>query len=319
MGEERKRRWFRFSLRTLLAFVLLVSIAMSWIGLKLQRAKKQREARHAIEKAGGGVEYELFVQSPVPRWKEWAHANLGDGLLFDATAVWGGNTDFGNNEMAHLKRLPKLSTVFLEETQVTDAGLEHLEGMTNLSILDLRSTEVTDAGLEHLKGLIGLSFLFLGETHVTGAGLEHLQGLNKLGILDLGGTQVGDAGLEHLQGMTELTELRLEDTQVTDAGLEYLKGLTNLTLLDLSGTQVTDAGLVHLKGLTNLEFLLLGDSQVDAPGVESLSLALPDCYISAKSRSQPQAMPQDETASMPAIQSADTNDLFRGGACPVSR
>ena len=43
MAEQRKPRWFQFSLRALLLFVLLVSIGMSWLAVKLQRARQQRE------------------------------------------------------------------------------------------------------------------------------------------------------------------------------------------------------------------------------------------------------------------------------------
>jgi len=42
MTEKRKRRWFQFSLRSVLIFVLLVSIGLSWLGVKLERARRQR-------------------------------------------------------------------------------------------------------------------------------------------------------------------------------------------------------------------------------------------------------------------------------------
>ncbi len=45
-------------------FVLLVSIGMSWLGVKLERARRQREAVEAIERLGGscraGGARELF-------------------------------------------------------------------------------------------------------------------------------------------------------------------------------------------------------------------------------------------------------------------
>ena len=42
--KRRTRRLLQFSLRALLVFVLLVSIGMSWLAVKLEKARRQREA-----------------------------------------------------------------------------------------------------------------------------------------------------------------------------------------------------------------------------------------------------------------------------------
>ena len=60
-----RRRWFQYSLRTLLLLMLLVSIGMSWVAVRMQRARRQREAVKGIERLGGGVMYDYqFDQSP---------------------------------------------------------------------------------------------------------------------------------------------------------------------------------------------------------------------------------------------------------------
>jgi len=46
--KRRIRRFLQFSLRSLLVFVLLVSIGLSWLGVKLERARRQREAVRVI-------------------------------------------------------------------------------------------------------------------------------------------------------------------------------------------------------------------------------------------------------------------------------
>jgi Leucine-rich repeat (LRR) protein len=51
-----------------------------------------------------------------------------------------------------LTGLTNLSVLDLQDTQVTDAGLEHLKGLPNLSVLSLQGTQVTDAGVNELKG-----------------------------------------------------------------------------------------------------------------------------------------------------------------------
>jgi len=141
MAEKRKRRWLQFSLRSLLAFVLLVSIGMSWLGVKLERARKQGEAVEIIEKAGGDCT--RFRKSPVPKWMR---ALFGDDFFDDffvqGCYVYADETDFGDHEARYLKQLMNPATLWLSGTQITDAGLEHLRGLTNLGNLFLDDTQL---------------------------------------------------------------------------------------------------------------------------------------------------------------------------------
>ena len=56
-----KRRWFRFSLRALLVLVTLTCV---WLGLKVNAARRQKEAVDAILKVGGEVvyDYQMFPE-----------------------------------------------------------------------------------------------------------------------------------------------------------------------------------------------------------------------------------------------------------------
>jgi len=256
-AQRSPRRFLQFSLRSLLIFVLLVSIGMSWLGVKLERARRQREAVDVIEELGGVVtyDYEGGVANVDPSVPKWAHELLGDDFFFDVVAVGVFRRDFGDDEAIYLKRLTNLEVLTTFYIQITDAGLEHLEGLTSLRVLHLGGTQVTDAGLEHLEGLT--SFV----------------------QLDLEGTQITDVGLEHLAGLPNLQWLHLGDTQITDTGLEHLQGLTNLTHLDLSDTEIIHAGLEHLNGLTNLYWLDMRSTQVTPEGVKKLQGALPECQI----------------------------------------
>lgn len=177
----RKCSWHRHSLRTLLVFVLLA--CMSWLGVRLWQAIRQRAAVETIIKLGGFVTYDYMLdqsgnqlpdaQSPGP---ECLRKLLGDDFF------------------------TRVVRVNLDSTEVTDADLEHLECLTQLQWLNLFNTGVTDAGLEHLKGLTQLQRLELGgATKVTDAGLEHLKGLTELGGLFLGGTKVTEEGEKKLQ------------------------------------------------------------------------------------------------------------------------
>ena len=167
-----KRRWMQVSLRTVFVFVTLFCVALS---LWLVPAERRRRPVAAIEASGGKV---FFV---------------------------GSQTANESSPLALLRRwLPKpyldqVCSVYLGNTQVTDAGLAHLKGLTALQGLDLENTQVTDAGLAHLKGLTRLRFLMLNNTHVKDAGLPHFRKLTALQGLWLNGTQVTDAGVTKLR------------------------------------------------------------------------------------------------------------------------
>jgi hypothetical protein len=134
-----KRRWYQFRMRTLLVFVLLLSVPLSWFAWKLQKARRQREAVEAIVEAGGYVYYDFQIDETgaeitgaQPTAPVWLRKSLGDDFFRAVT------------------------TVDLSGTQVTNTGLECLRGLNNLKELYLGGNLVTDAGLEHLKGMNGL-------------------------------------------------------------------------------------------------------------------------------------------------------------------
>jgi len=211
---EPRLRWFQYSLSTLLLAVLLVSIGMSWVAVRMQRARREREAVAAIVKLGGQVRYDYQVPqsgNPLPGagppGPAWLRKLLGENFFVTVVGV------------------------HLENSSCTDADLEYLAVLTQLRSLELDGTRVTDAGLERLTGLTRLQELGLDGTLVTGAGLKHIEGLTQLQLLDLGGTRVTDAGLEHLKGLTQLQTLDLSQTEVTVAAWKHVKGLTRLRRL----------------------------------------------------------------------------------------
>jgi Leucine-rich repeat (LRR) protein len=52
-----------------------------------------------------------------------------------------------DEDLVHLKALPRLRNLDLRGTQITDAGLEHIKGLARLTGLDLQATQISDARL----------------------------------------------------------------------------------------------------------------------------------------------------------------------------
>jgi hypothetical protein len=302
------RRRFQFGVRSLLLFLVAISIPLGWFAWEMEEARRQREAVEAIGEAGGIVNYNYQyisdqfggLQSTQPAW---LRKLLGDDFCYEVVAVDCSARDFDDNDARHLRALTKLERLLLGDTLITDKGLADLKGIIDLKRLSLENTQITGNGLAHLRGMTKLESLKLGGTQVTDAGLAHLRVLTKLVELSLENTQTTDNGLGHFKGMTDIVELSLHNTQITDAGLAHLKAMTKLQSLGLGGTQVTDAGLadltgttdlkrlgldgtqitdkglVHLKGMTGLETLYIGGSRITDEGRKELRSALPKCDI----------------------------------------
>jgi hypothetical protein len=85
MDSTPRRRWFRYSLRTLLVFVTVACAGFGWLGLKMRQAQRQEELAKAIDELGGGVVYDYeidsngdWVKSPTPPGPVWLRNMLGD-------------------------------------------------------------------------------------------------------------------------------------------------------------------------------------------------------------------------------------------------
>ena len=189
---KRKRRWFQFSLRSLLIFTLVVAVACAWLARKIERKRHEREAVEAIVKLGGNVYYDYdydhgpalsshTIPTKNPPGPDWLRSLLGENFFseVDRVSINGavGNENMTDAGLIHLRSLPRLRYLMLavNNLKVTDAGLESIRELTQLQRLRLALPNVTDSGLENLKGLTQLQSLYLWGPKITDAGVNGLQ------------------------------------------------------------------------------------------------------------------------------------------------
>ena len=134
-----------------------------------------------------------------------------------------------------------------EPFSLSDEGLIHLKSLPSLRILNVQDSQLTDAGMKHIACLGNLRELSLRNTKVTSAGVVYLKTLGKLRTLDVGETEIDDQGLAVLSKMTSLEVLTVRGTKVTDAGLLHLASLPDLRVLNVSETGVTKNGIERLR------------------------------------------------------------------------
>jgi hypothetical protein len=202
----RKRRWYQFSLRTLLIVVTAASIPFGLVARELHIRRRQEEVRARF------LEQELVVG-----------VNRRGEVVIAGAHRWRANCFLSDEHLVHLEQCKHLKYLDISSSFVTDEGLAHIAGLKALEGLFLDYTDVTDRGLQHLEGLTNLRRLFLDHTQVTDAGLKRLGGMHKLRWLQLEGTLVTDRGLEHLKRLQSLEFLSLEGTKVTEEGAKSLR------------------------------------------------------------------------------------------------
>jgi hypothetical protein len=212
------RRWFRFSLRGLLLFVTLYSLACSWVAVRLRDEKREEAAAAAIEALGAQVEWDKNAAGPT-----WLRGVLGEHFFGHVEGVTFVLDEVTEKSVKSLVALPHLQSIGIFFTNVSDAGLKRLQRLHGIKNLSFIGTNVTNAGLDKLAGLKQFETLQLWGTEVTDAGLDKLAVFEKLQELSIDGENITDVGLEHLQRMKQLTSLTLADTKVTAAGVQKLQ------------------------------------------------------------------------------------------------
>jgi len=190
MAKEQRRRWPRYSLRTLLLVTVVFAVALGW---KVERVRRQREAVKWIREKSGWVRYDYEFtfsekdgsititgsQEPGPEW-------LSNLLGIDSVA-----------EVVHV-------TLFNDEVD----DLSPLAGLKTIQSLNIRCAAVTD--ISPLQKMTAIRRLDLNDMPVSD--LSPLAGMTRMRVLHLQGTQVKD--LSPLVGMKEVTVYLDKDQEV---------------------------------------------------------------------------------------------------------
>lgn len=154
-----KRRWIRYSLRTLLVVVTIASAGFGWLGVKVRQAQRQKEAVEAIVKLDGYVMYDFQTNSrnfsASPPGPDWLRKVLGVDFLASVTFVslkshGPDRAHVTDGDLVHLRDLGELQTIQLDWTEITDTGLLHLQDLRQLTMLSIRDTQVTERGCKEL-------------------------------------------------------------------------------------------------------------------------------------------------------------------------
>ncbi len=141
---------------------------------------------------------------------------------------------FGDEECNWLTSMPRLKSLWVERTKITDGGAGSLAHCKNLRNLNLSGCHVTDQTVRALSESLSLNSIYLENTLVTGESLGYLSKMPSIQEISISGCPVADADLRPLANCPALYYLDLSDTKITADALPELakiKGLKVLTAI----------------------------------------------------------------------------------------
>ena len=166
------RRWFSFSLKTLL--VVMTALAIS-LGLYVKSFRDRRAAIAAIEGLNAWISY----QESGPNWLR--NFISDEKFFWNPVAVRFNPSDPVTDVelrsvMKHLMTFDEMTYLNFDRSQITDAGLAQLLPLANkLESLDIRRTSVSDDGIAHLKRLPRLTLLRLKGSGISADGIDEIR------------------------------------------------------------------------------------------------------------------------------------------------
>ena len=148
--------------------MLIVGTGFGWLAMRLDQARKQKEAVDALVVLGLTVSYDYQFRDGNPLagsvapagtfWRKW----LGDDFFDRVVAVKHGGVPIRDENMYHFDALRSLEHLNLSGARITDGGVAHLGNLTELKSLDLWGSKITDKGMKSLQRMTKLEDLWLG-------------------------------------------------------------------------------------------------------------------------------------------------------------
>ncbi len=214
-----------------------------------------------------------------------SHTNVQGAFLHDLSCrnvlslLSLSHTQVRAKQLEALSEFKALRYLYLEGVREIDASTESLADLP-LKLAMLNDTDLSDVGLERIARCEKLSELYLDRTSVTPHGLEKVASLRALGVLSLRGLRLTRAVFEAIATLPKLIYLDLTGCTFDDRDLQALCRSKSVSDIFMAHTDMTDAGLQQLLGLSTLELVGAIDTRVTEQAVEQFETKRPECVVS---------------------------------------
>jgi len=293
----RPRRWFRYSLRTLLLVMTIICICLGWV---VSRVLQQERAVKAIESAGGSVTYDWQHDSrarsnregPHPRGPQWLRDLIGRHYFDTVVDVrfWRGDMARAHGQFAEvapcLANLPRLRFLSLTGLALGENEFAMVAKYSSSEELICYMMELRDRDAAQLAGAAPLRKLGLNDVKISAKGIAEFKRLPQLeefwlachfedpgpdGALAPSHTYcIGDDAVPGILEFSSLRSLGLTATLMTDDGVAMLCKMQRLESLRIHSWNITSAALEHIAKLKRLTWLDVGGSAFDGQRLDKL-------------------------------------------------
>jgi len=129
--------------------------------------------------------------------------------------------DITDEGVSQLRHMPRLRSVHLSESHLSDRGLAALASSPHMAYLSLQFNDVTDEGIRSLRASKTIETLWIGGSFQHPSKISDASGpifasMPKLKVLELGASEVTLDGLKPLQNHPRLSEIILYASKADD-------------------------------------------------------------------------------------------------------
>lgn len=287
------RLHLRFSLVTLFAVFVPLSIAAAYMGAACRRACNQKYIVRKILRHGGDVRYcvpesergSIDYPEQLRKAPQILACLGGDDLLNPVKAVYLFGAEEENRETIRL--LPMLTelrhvgifNIRLGDEQFSDlANIQRLNSLTVGRYAVARvgnapepSFPLSDKAVVAISGMRQLELLCLSDTQLTDNHVAHFTSLSKVRIAGFARTAITDQSMHSLSKLGMLAHLDVSGCHIGDSGVNELLGAVALECLWLSCTDITDAAIETIAKRNCCTVLDVGRCRISDRAVRALA------------------------------------------------
>jgi hypothetical protein len=201
---------------------------------------------------------------------------LIDDALLESLVAKGwlyGPSALGKDERKKPATAADVQEIVLDNSKVTDKGMQALLNCTNVRYVFLKETGITDETLKKLAAFPKLEYLSLEKTKVSAAGMEAVAGL-PIKEIHLGGGELTEDHFKAFGKMASLEKLNLANAKMKADWLKHITKLPKLTQLYLLQADFDDAAAKLVSAMPELSDLTLNNTNLGDTGFQEL-LKLP--------------------------------------------
>lgn len=173
---------------------------------------------------------------------------------------------FGNPGLSHLREAPRLHTLCLTNTLVSDVELEKLQHLP-LEKLSLRDNRIAGHSIANFSRLRHLTWT---DKHLKADQLAGLSTLKSLQELKINAERCGNEVVKQISGIQSLRTLSLGYGQLDSEGGDHLVKLTGLKELELTSQFVSRELMRDIAKLRSIDSLTLHRCELEPGGLSEL-------------------------------------------------